>query len=118
MRGLIEKGYVYIAQPPLYKLEHGKKVEYLYSDEEMQERMKDLKDKKNVILQRYKGLGEMDAEQLWETTMNPDERILKRVQIDDGILADELFTILMGDKVGPRKDFITRNAAKVRNLDI
>ncbi len=118
MRGLIEEGYVYIAQPPLYKLEYGKHTEYLYSDEAMQERMKELGNKKNVILQRYKGLGEMDAEQLWETTMNPEERILKRVQIDDGMLADELFTILMGDKVGPRKDFITRNAAKVRNLDI
>ncbi len=118
MRGLIEEGYVYIAQPPLYKLEVGKKTEYLYSDEEMQERMNDLKDKKNIVLQRYKGLGEMDAEQLWETTMDPDQRILKQVRIDDAILADELFNILMGDKVGPRRDFITRNAAKVRNLDI
>lgn len=118
MRGLIENGYVYIAQPPLYKIEKGKTVEYAYTDEDLNEKMKKYEGDKNVILQRYKGLGEMDAEQLWDTTMDPEKRILKRVQIDDAMLADELFTVLMGDKVGPRKDFITRNAGKVKNLDI
>lgn len=118
MRGLIERGYVYIAQPPLYKIQYGKTVDYAYDDGELGEKLAALGDKKNVVLQRYKGLGEMDAEQLWDTTMNPKTRILKQVQIDDAAVADEIFTILMGDKVQPRKDFIERNASKVQNLDI
>ncbi|MDO4287626.1 MAG: DNA topoisomerase (ATP-hydrolyzing) subunit B [Eubacterium sp.] len=117
MRGLIEKGYVYIAQPPLYKISRGKQVEYAYDDADL-ERKLDGEDRSRYTIQRYKGLGEMDAHQLWETTMDPSVRILNRVNIDDASYADEIFTILMGDKVQPRKEFIERNAAKVKNLDI
>ncbi len=117
MRGLIDAGYVYIAQPPLYKLEKQKKVWYLYSDEELEEKLNEIgRDK--IGLQRYKGLGEMNGEQLWDTTMNPENRTLLQVTIDDASYADEIFSILMGDQVQPRKDFITENARKVRNLDI
>ena len=117
MRGLIDAGYVYIAQPPLYKLEKQKKVWYLYSDEELEEKLNEIgRDK--IGLQRYKGLGEMNGEQLWDTTMNPENRTLLQVTIDDAAYADEIFSILMGDQVQPRKDFITENARKVKNLDI
>ena len=117
MRGLIDAWYVYIAQPPLYKLEKQKKVWYLYSDEELEEKLNEIgRDK--IGLQRYKGLGEMNGEQLWDTTMNPENRTLLQVTIDDASYADEIFSILMGDQVQPRKDFITENARKVRNLDI
>ena len=116
MRGLIDAGYVYIAQPPLYKLEKQKKVWYLYSDEELEELSEIGRDK--IGLQRYKGLGEMNGEQLWDTTMNPENRTLLQVTIDDAAYADEIFSILMGDQVQPRKDFITENARKVKNLDI
>ncbi|MCO8194717.1 DNA topoisomerase (ATP-hydrolyzing) subunit B [Anaerofustis sp. HA2171] len=117
MRGLIDAGYVYIAQPPLYKLEKQKKVWYLYSDEELEEKLSEIgRDK--IGLQRYKGLGEMNGEQLWDTTMNPENRTLLQVTIDDAAYADEIFSILMGDQVQPRKDFITENARKVKNLDI
>ncbi len=118
MPGLLERGYVYIAQPPLYKISRGKKVDYAYTDDDLDNKLSELPDRNAVTLQRYKGLGEMDAHQLWETTMDPQTRILKQVQIDDAVMADEIFTILMGDKVQPRKEFIEHNASKVRNLDI
>lgn len=117
MRGLIEEGYVYIAQPPLFKVARGQHVEYVYNEKALDKMFED-KDRSKYTIQRYKGLGEMDAHQLWETTMDPSVRILNRVNIEDATYADEVFTILMGDKVQPRKEFIERNAAKVKNLDI
>ena len=113
MRPLIENGYVYIAQPPLYRVKKGNKEYYVYSDEELKKIASD-----GAIIQRYKGLGEMNPEQLWETTMNPEKRILKRVEIEDAIEADELFTILMGKNVEERREFIKRHAKEVVNLDI
>ena len=117
MYPLIEKGYVYIAQPPLYKIQAGKKIEYVYSDEELEERLKDFENMRYNI-QRYKGLGEMNADQLWETTMDPAERVLLKVTLKDAIEADEVFTMLMGEDVAPRKEFIQDNAKYVKNLDI
>lgn len=117
MRGLIEEGYVYIAQPPLFKVARGQHVEYVYNEKALDKMFED-KDRSKYTIQRYKGLGEMEAHQLWETTMDPSVRILNRVNIEDAAYADEVFTILMGDKVQPRKEFIERNAAKVKNLDI
>ena len=118
MRPLIENGNVYLAQPPLYKLsKKGMEDIYCYTDEEMTKHLNEI-GRDNVNIQRYKGLGEMNPEQLWETTMNPEKRILIKVKLEDAIKADETFTILMGDEIGPRRQFIEENAKYVKNLDI
>jgi DNA gyrase subunit B len=108
MKPVIEQGYVYIAQPPLYKVQKGKKVSYAYKEQEMDLLRAEYKEGYKV--QRYKGLGEMDAEQLWETTMDPANRILKRVTIADAMEADQVFEMLMGDEVEPRREYIQQNA--------
>ena len=119
MRPLIEKGYVYVAQPPLYKISRGKIERYAYSDEELEAILTEIGRDPKPNIQRYKGLGEMNPEQLWETTMDPDRRIMKQVQLDDDMLVDdEIFTILMGDKVEPRREFIEANSKLVTDLDI
>ena len=118
MRPLIEKGYVYIAQPPLYKVEKGKEKYYTYSEDEQRDLIKSLGEGVKLDIQRYKGLGEMDANQLWETTMDYNTRTLTKVMIDDYTLADETFSMLMGEKVPPRRKFIEENAKYVQNLDI
>jgi DNA gyrase subunit B len=117
MRELIEAGYVYIAQPPLYKISKGKQEFYVYTEEEKIRKLEELGEGK-INIQRYKGLGEMNPKQLWETTMNPDTRTLVKVTIEDAIVANELFTILMGDEVEPRREFIQKHALEVENLDI
>ncbi|MGG6433045.1 DNA topoisomerase (ATP-hydrolyzing) subunit B [Anoxybacillus sp. D401a] len=118
MREVIEQGYVYIAQPPLYKIQQGKRIEYAYSDRQLEEILGRLPEQPKPIIQRYKGLGEMNPEQLWETTMNPETRTLLKVSLQDAMEADETFEILMGDKVEPRRQFIEENAKYVKNLDI
>ena len=121
MRPLIENGYVYSACPPLYKLVRGKTTRVAYSDEErdrISAEMRGEDGKGKVEISRFKGLGEMDPHELWETTMNPETRTLKRIELTDAVLADEIFTVLMGEKVEPRREFIEKNAKYVVNLDI
>lgn len=118
MRQIIEAGYVYIAQPPLYKVQQGKRVEYVYNDSQLEDVLKSLPGSPKPGIQRYKGLGEMNPEQLWETTMDPANRTLLQVQLDDAIEADETFEMLMGEQVEPRRKFIEDNAVYVKNLDI
>ncbi|MCD6500826.1 hypothetical protein J7K42_02290 [bacterium] len=121
-REVVEKGYLYIAQPPLYKIQVGKRTEYAYTEQDKQEILSDIKktkkEEKSINIQRYKGLGEMNPEELWETTMNPENRILLQVTIEDAKAADHIFDILMGKEVLPRKKFIQVHAKKVKNLDI
>ncbi len=117
MRKLLDNGHIYIAQPPLYKVSKGRIERYVYSDNELEETLDEI-GRGNYSIQRYKGLGEMNPEQLWETTMDPEGRILLQVSVEDGMAADEIFTTLMGDKVKPRREFIQQNAKQVKNLDI
>lgn len=116
MKPLIERGNIYVAQPPLYKVEHNKNSYYFFNEQELNAKLKEIES--NPKVQRYKGLGEMNPVQLWETTMNPENRILKRIELKDAIEAEEMFTVLMGNKVEPRKEFIYKHSLEVKELDI
>jgi DNA gyrase subunit B len=121
MRPLIEGGYVYAAQPPLFKLSRGKAVRWVLDENELEAALTDMRGedgKGKVDITRNKGLGEMDADELWETTMNPETRVLKRIELTDAIEADEVFTVLMGEKVEPRKEYIEKYAKYAVNLDM
>ena len=119
---LIEGGYLYIAQPPLYRIQRGKEINYAYKEDEKEKIVKSLSkgedSEKGLNVQRYKGLGEMNPEQLWETTINPANRVLKKVSVRDAAEADKLFDVLMGEEVEPRKQFIQAQAQFVKNLDV
>jgi DNA gyrase subunit B len=117
MKPLVEQGHIYIAQPPLYRIQKGKLVEYAYNDAERDVKLERI-GRQGIHLQRYKGLGEMNAEQLWETTMDPAKRTLLQVSSEDAAEAERIFSVLMGDQVEPRRQFIEENAHFVRNLDI
>ena len=116
MKPLVERGNIYIARPPLYKIEYNKKSYYLFDDQELNAKLREIDG--NPSIQRYKGLGEMNPAQLWETTMNPETRVLKKITLEDALEADEMFTVLMGDKVEPRKDFIYKHSLDVKEIDI
>ena len=118
MKALIDAGYLYIAQPPLYRIQTGRNVQYAYNDEQKDEMLAKLNSQRNVHLQRYKGLGEMNPDQLWETTMDPESRQMLLVGIGDVVESDDVFTSLMGDVVAPRKSFIAAHARSVKNLDV
>ena len=117
MPAIIEEGHLFIAQPPLYRVSTGRQTRYATDDRERDRIVKEMK-AKNVSIQRFKGLGEMNPDQLWETTMNPETRTLLRVDVEDAAEADTIFSMLMGERVAPRKDFIKSEARKVKNLDV
>jgi DNA gyrase subunit B len=118
MQGLIDEGYLYIAQPPLYRVQAGRQIDYAFTEEQKDVLLKKVDGRRGVQVQRYKGLGEMNPDQLWETTMNPETRQMLRVNIDDVVEVDKVFSTLMSEAVAPRKSFIQAHARSVKNLDV